>query len=88
MTAVRLLIEDAADESVARIARWDAMRDRWERDLAMLTEDDRQTNTELGDAMNAIQDAAAKLFMAAVSEQAAMPDVEQAYRTGQRPGSY
>jgi len=88
MTAARLIVEDAADESAARIARWEAMHLRWERDLAMLTEDDRQTPTELGDAMNALQDAAAKLFMAAVSEQAAMPDVEQAYRTGQRPCSY
>lgn len=82
------LREDAADEAQARIARWDAMRARWQADLSKLMDDDKQTLTCLGDAMNAIQEAEAALSIASAMEQASIPDPDTRYRSGQRPGSY
>lgn len=57
-----------ADDAHSRAAAYDEMRARWEADLVALTKLDKQTTICLGDAMNALQDASAALFMAAVHE--------------------
>lgn len=77
MTAHRRVIEDRADEAEARVARWDAMRARWQADLSTLMNDDKQTLTCLGDAMNAIQEAEAYLSIASAMEGVEVEDHER-----------
>lgn len=87
MTA-RKQLEDAADDALARAARWDEYRAQIQTILNALRDDDKQTLVCLGDAMNALQEAEALLSIASAMEQASAPDLDTIYRSGQRPGSY
>lgn len=88
MQTNRRVIEDRADEAEDRITRWHAMREALEAMLCELTADDKQTNTDLGDAMNAIQEAGSALFMAEVAEQCTLPDLDANYPGRSAPGSH